>query len=264
METARSMATQTDDVTDLFATGQCSICLELMFDAQTLVPCGHTHCSTCVKKLSPAKCPECRVYFRESMPAFMVNNLMAVHFPKEFKKFTFRQTFDGRIKTMEEDAGATFVISCDKEIAISAMPLIEMFMKDGIEKSIQLCKDLKNTFPDNNITTSMVSGKDLVVCLVGDTNVLSVASDTGSLVIRHGVLQDPTSRMEYETATTSAPRDTKRQRTEPDIINFESDSEDDNLRPLTPAYRPTSPSYIPVSPSYTPTSPSYNPTSPSY
>lgn len=254
------MATQTDDVTELFAMGQCGVCLELMFDAQTLIPCGHTHCSTCVKKLSPAKCPECRVYFRESMPAFMVNNLMAVHFPKEFTKFTFKQTFDGRIKTMEEDSDATFIISCNKEIAISAMSLIETFVKDGIEKSIQLCKDLKNTFPDNNVTTSMVSGKDLVVCNVGDTNILSVATDTGSLVIRHGVLQPQTVLMEYETATPSATRGTKRPRTEPDIINFESDSEDDtNPRPLTPTYRPTSPSYIPTSPSYTPTSPSYIP-----
>ena len=54
---------------------QCAICLDIIFRAQTLVPCGHSFCEACIKRLP--QCPNCRKPSQRRVPANQLDNLIS-------------------------------------------------------------------------------------------------------------------------------------------------------------------------------------------
>lgn len=62
----------------------CPCCWEIMFQATTLLPCGHTFCNGCIFHASRIdtpngdKCPTCRETITDTMPNRFVNNCIEI------------------------------------------------------------------------------------------------------------------------------------------------------------------------------------------
>lgn len=287
MKSSRSIGTQTED-DDMFAIGKCTICTDIMFDARTLVSCGHVYCGTCVTKLSPRRCPECRQGFTITIPSYLVTKLLAERYPTEYDAHMYAKTDDGRIKAMEAAGGFTFYINAEKQVVHAALDMMEVFAKGDQDNTLRLFHELEEKLPDIVFAISITQGTGVThIRKHGSTlTLISMLGDTGSLDLWTQMATNVTHIVNYHTGyEKSIIRGIKRPRNDVDptlptglaptipaqqneIVDLLSDSENeaDNEypRPLTPAYNPPSPSDNPPSPSYSPVSPSYNPTGPSY
>jgi Zn-finger nucleic acid-binding protein len=52
----------------------CAICLDILVNPQTIVPCGHTYCGSCLTEID--NCPECRGSITSRVPALQLNGLI--------------------------------------------------------------------------------------------------------------------------------------------------------------------------------------------
>lgn len=54
----------------------CGICLDIMVYPQTIVPCGHTYCGSCLADIEKSHCPECRSAMTSLVPALQLKSLI--------------------------------------------------------------------------------------------------------------------------------------------------------------------------------------------
>jgi hypothetical protein len=54
----------------------CAICLEILVNPQTIVPCGHTYCGPCLGEMKNDNCPECRSSMTSRVPALQLKGLI--------------------------------------------------------------------------------------------------------------------------------------------------------------------------------------------
>jgi hypothetical protein len=65
----------TDVMTKLNEDVQCSVCLEIQVHSQTIHPCGHCFCKTCLDGIENI-CPNCRQAIRHVVPARQLDSLI--------------------------------------------------------------------------------------------------------------------------------------------------------------------------------------------
>jgi hypothetical protein len=76
-ETATATSTTTDTtcpLKDASEEAMCAVCMEIMVEATTIVPCGHLFCKTCLSSLP--ECPNCRLVVKQTMPLKGMDNLI--------------------------------------------------------------------------------------------------------------------------------------------------------------------------------------------
>jgi hypothetical protein len=54
----------------------CAICLDIQVHPQTIVPCGHTYCGSCLAEIENDLCPECRSSMTSRVPALQLKGLI--------------------------------------------------------------------------------------------------------------------------------------------------------------------------------------------
>jgi hypothetical protein len=54
----------------------CAICLDILVNPQTIVPCGHTYCASCLVEIDNDQCPECRSSITSRVPALQLKGLI--------------------------------------------------------------------------------------------------------------------------------------------------------------------------------------------